>query len=126
MPRYYFRLTDGKRVLDNHKGIDLPGNAAARIDAVAFARDLKHAEVMRGWDWTGWFVAIIDQHGQRVEEVPIAIGFDCFGIRVDASVGEGRRRRIKNGLVERRTIARKKAARPGEHQRPECVDDDDR
>ena len=29
MPRYYFHLTDGKQVLNNHKGIDLPGNAAA-------------------------------------------------------------------------------------------------
>jgi hypothetical protein len=41
MPRYYFHLTDGKQVLDNHKGIDLPGNAAACTDAVALARDLK-------------------------------------------------------------------------------------
>ena len=30
MPRYYFHLTDGKQVLNNHKGIDLSGNAAAR------------------------------------------------------------------------------------------------
>ena len=29
MPRYYFRLTEGKQVLNNHKGIDLPGDAAA-------------------------------------------------------------------------------------------------
>ena len=43
MPRYYFHLTDGKQVLNNHKGIDLPGNAAAREDAVALARDLKQA-----------------------------------------------------------------------------------
>ena len=42
MPRYYFHLTDGKQVLNNHKGIDLPGNAAARDDALALARDLKH------------------------------------------------------------------------------------
>ena len=28
MPRYYFHLTDGKQLLNNHKGIDLPGNAA--------------------------------------------------------------------------------------------------
>ena len=41
MPRYYFHLTDGKQVLNNHKGIDLPGNAAVREDAVALARDLK-------------------------------------------------------------------------------------
>jgi hypothetical protein len=42
MPRYFFHLTDGEQVLDNHKGIDLPGNAAARDDAVVLARDLKH------------------------------------------------------------------------------------
>jgi len=28
MPRYYFHLTGGKQVLNNHKGIDLSGNAA--------------------------------------------------------------------------------------------------
>jgi hypothetical protein len=41
MPRYYSHPTDGKHVLNNHKGIDLPGNAAARDDALALARDLK-------------------------------------------------------------------------------------
>jgi hypothetical protein len=46
MPRYYFHLTDGKQVLNNHKGID--GNAAAREDAVALARDLEHGVVMPG------------------------------------------------------------------------------
>jgi hypothetical protein len=71
MPRYFFHLTNGKQVLDNHQGIDLPGNAAARTDAVALARDLKHGATMRDWDWTGWFVAIIDQHGHKVDEVPI-------------------------------------------------------
>ena len=72
MPCYYFLLTDGKQVLNNHKGIDLPGNAAARMDAVALARDLKHGKVMPNWDWTGWFVVIADQHGHKIEEVPIA------------------------------------------------------
>jgi hypothetical protein len=42
MPRYYFHLTDGEQVLNNHKGIDLSGNAAAREDALALARRLKH------------------------------------------------------------------------------------
>jgi len=49
MPRYFFHLTDGKNVLDNHKGIDLPGNAAAREDALDLARDLRH-EKMPGWN----------------------------------------------------------------------------
>jgi hypothetical protein len=72
MPRYYFHLTDGKQVLSNHKGIDLPGNAAAREDALALARDLEHEVVMPGWSWTGWFVTIVDEHGKKVDEVPIA------------------------------------------------------
>src|SRR5664279_1658761 len=72
MPRYYFQLTDGKQVLNNHKGIDLSGNAAARADAVALARDLKHGAAMPGWNWTGWFIVIVDQHGHKGDEVPIA------------------------------------------------------
>jgi hypothetical protein len=72
MPRYYFHLTDGKQVLNNHKGIDLSGNAAAREDALALTRNLKHGAVMPGWNWTGWFVVIVDQHGHKVDEVPIA------------------------------------------------------
>jgi len=72
MPRYFFHLTDGKNVLDNHKGIDLPGNAAAREDALDLARDLKQGETLAGWDWSRWFVVIVDQHGHKVDEVPIA------------------------------------------------------
>ncbi len=72
MPRYYFRLTDGSQALNNHKGIDLPGNAAARDEAVALARHLKHGIVMQPWDWRGWFINIIDIHGRKIDEVPIA------------------------------------------------------
>ena len=72
MPRYYFHLSDGKKVLSNHKGIDLSGNAAAREDALVLARELNHGAVMPGWDWSGWFVMIVDERGQKVDEVPIA------------------------------------------------------
>jgi hypothetical protein len=72
MPTYYFRLTNGKQVLDNHKGIDLPGDAAALTDALTLARDLKHGAAMPGWNWAGWFVAIIDWEGREVDKVPIA------------------------------------------------------
>lgn len=72
MPRYYFHLTDGLHVLNNHKGIDLAGNATARDDAVALARGLKHGAVMPGWDWNGWLVTIVDGHGHKIDEVPIA------------------------------------------------------
>jgi hypothetical protein len=36
----------------------LSGNGAAREDALALARDLKHGAVMPGRNWTGWFVVI--------------------------------------------------------------------
>ncbi len=71
MPRYYFRLTDGAQVLQNHKGIDLSGNAAARDDAVALAHHLKQGAVMQGWDWCGWFISIVDSHGHKVDEVSV-------------------------------------------------------
>jgi len=71
MPRYYFHLTDGKNVLNNHKGVDLPGNAAARENAVDLARDLRLGETMPGWNWAGWFVVVMDQRGHKVDEVPI-------------------------------------------------------
>ena len=72
MPLYYFRLTNGKQVLDNHQGVDLPGDAAARTDAVSLARNLQHGATMPGWDWTGWFVAIVNEQGRQVDEIPIA------------------------------------------------------
>jgi hypothetical protein len=72
MPRYFFHLTDGKSVLNNHKGIDLPGNAAAREDAVDLAKSLTHGAIMPGFNWAGWFVAIVDEHGHKIDEVPIA------------------------------------------------------
>jgi hypothetical protein len=72
MPRYYFHLTDGTNVLDNHQGLDLAGEAAARADALALADDLRRGAKMPGWNWAGWFVAIMDEHGKKIDEVPIA------------------------------------------------------
>lgn len=73
MARYYFRLTDGKQVLNNHKGVDLSGNAAARDVASDLARDLSHGTAMPGWDWRGWVVVIQDRHGNKIDEIPIGV-----------------------------------------------------
>jgi len=72
MPRYYFHLTDGAQLLNNHKGVDLTGDAAAREDATALARHLKHSVAMRGWDWGGWFINVVDGRGDKIEEIAIA------------------------------------------------------
>ena len=71
MPRYYFHLTDGKQVLSNHKGIDRPACRRSRRRARAGTRPQTwrgHA----GWNWRGWFVVIVDEHGHKVDEMPIA------------------------------------------------------
>jgi len=70
--RYYFRLTNGKEEVRIPEGVDLPGNAAAREEAVVLARDFKHGRAMPGRDWAGWFVTIVDKHGKKVDSVPIA------------------------------------------------------
>ena len=49
----------------------MSGNVAARTDAVALARDFKQGAAMPGWNWTGWFVVIMDQHGHKVDEAAI-------------------------------------------------------
>jgi len=72
MPRYHFRLTDGAQILENHQGIDLSGNAAARDNAIALAHHLKQGPFTQGWDWRGWFINIVDMHGRKIDEVPIA------------------------------------------------------
>jgi uncharacterized protein DUF6894 len=72
MPRYYFHLTDGKEILSNQKSLDLPGDAAAREDAMVLARDLKRGRVMADRDWAGWLVTVVDEHGHEIESVAIA------------------------------------------------------
>jgi hypothetical protein len=72
MPRYYFRITDGKEVLNAHQGLDLLGNAAAREEAVVLARELKKGKIVPRRNWDGWFIRIVDKHGHEVDTVPIA------------------------------------------------------
>jgi hypothetical protein len=72
MPRYYFHITNGQESLDNPKGMDLPGNATARQEAVVLASELRHGKAMAGRSWAGWFVTVVDQHGRQVDSVPIA------------------------------------------------------
>ena len=69
--RYFFRLTDGKDELNPHQGIDLLGNAAAREEAMRFAREVKAGRALPGRrNWGGWFVRIVDEHGKEIDTVP--------------------------------------------------------
>jgi hypothetical protein len=52
--------------------VDLPGNAAAREEALRFAGELKHGKTMPDRDWDDWFVTIVDQHGHKVDTISVA------------------------------------------------------
>jgi hypothetical protein len=68
VPRYFLNLTDGKQVVEDPEGLELPGEAAAREEAAVLARDLvAHQE----GDWSGWSVAITDEKGRQVDLVPV-------------------------------------------------------
>jgi hypothetical protein len=69
VPRYFFHLTDGHSVLEDPDGLELPGEAAARAEAVLVANDLK--ERLRPRDWSGWMVSIRDEQGNQVDSVPV-------------------------------------------------------
>ncbi|MGH6769488.1 MAG: DUF6894 family protein [Xanthobacteraceae bacterium] len=71
MPRYYFRLTDGKETLKSGEGLDLIGNAAAREEAMRLASSIKQGKTMQERKWDGWFVLVLDEHGKQVDSVPI-------------------------------------------------------
>lgn len=69
MPRYFFHLTDGTEVLDDPDGLDLPGDAAARDEAMLVASDVKTRFKPR--DWSGWFVQILDEGGRPIDRFPV-------------------------------------------------------
>ncbi len=60
-----FHLTDGDHVLDDPDGLELPGEAAAREEAILVTDDLKQR--LKPRDWTGWVVSIRDEQGNQVE-----------------------------------------------------------
>ena len=65
MPRYFFNLTFGKRILPDDEGVELPSRSAARNEALAVIRDLSKSEV--GGNprrWASWFLQVVDDGGQ--------------------------------------------------------------
>lgn len=71
MPRYTFHLTDGKEVLKAPRALDLPGRAAARDEALRFARELKQEQARSDRSWQGWFVEVKDRHGKVIERIAV-------------------------------------------------------
>jgi hypothetical protein len=48
VPRFFFHIRGGEIECDDEEGLDLPGEGAARYEAVRSARDLLAAAVLEG------------------------------------------------------------------------------
>jgi len=71
MPHYRFELTDGQEVIEDQEGLELPGPAAAREEAAKLAADLSEGRLYGERQWAGWRVAILDEHGNTVDQIPV-------------------------------------------------------
>jgi hypothetical protein len=64
MPRYFFHLAFGGRLVPDEEGVELPDRSAARDEALAVIRDLSDRRT--GGNprrWAGWFLQVADEQG---------------------------------------------------------------
>lgn len=68
--RYYFDVTNGRQVLDR-RGMDLPDEAAARIEAGNVADGLTSLQRGFGGRVAGGRVVVIDENGVEILAVSV-------------------------------------------------------
>ena len=59
MPRYFFHLSFGQRVVPDEEGVELPNRTAARDEALAAVRELTNPISQRRW--ASWFIDLADE-----------------------------------------------------------------
>src|SRR5262245_33252336 len=65
MPRYFFHLRFGKRLLPDEEGIELPNRSAARDEALGAVCELADTKTGRpSRRWAGWFLQVTDEFGE--------------------------------------------------------------
>jgi hypothetical protein len=65
MPRYFFHLSFGQRLVPDDEGVELPNRSAARDEALAVVRELANPEVGgNARRWASWFLQVADDAGQ--------------------------------------------------------------
>jgi hypothetical protein len=63
MPRYFFNVIAGKKIISDLEGTDLPDADAAREEALKDARALMSAAILDGWDISGRSIDIRSESG---------------------------------------------------------------
>jgi len=62
MPRYFFHLRFGQRVVPDEEGVELPNRTVARDEALAAVRELTNPKVSQR-RWASWFIDVADESG---------------------------------------------------------------
>lgn len=61
VPRFYFHVCNGNGFVEDEEGRDLPDREAARVEALAGARDIMAAELLNGEIDLGSFIEVEDE-----------------------------------------------------------------
>jgi hypothetical protein len=65
MPRYFFNLSFGQRVVRDDEGVDLANRSAARDEALGVIRDLANPKIGgHSRRWASWFLEVADDRGR--------------------------------------------------------------
>jgi hypothetical protein len=84
MPKFYFNLTDGKRLVIDEEGDELADTSAARIHALELAelaRDLIDTDSSINRDWFEFAFQIVDETGREVALVDFSEVVEATGAR---------------------------------------------
>jgi hypothetical protein len=97
MPRYFFHLSFGQRLVPDEEGVELPNRSAAREEALAVVRELANPEVGGSAKrWASWFLQVADDEGQFFRT---PVGYPALEIvtaeRQELEAEERRIRRIR-------------------------------
>jgi hypothetical protein len=75
MPRYFFHISDGKRVFSDGNGVELTGVGDARRYVVAHIRELRGVLLDKGiYSWSGRSVIVSNEKKETILE----LGFDLM------------------------------------------------
>jgi len=107
MPRYFFHLSFGQRLVPDEEGVELPNRSAAREEALAVVRELANPEVGgNAKRWASWFLQVADDEGQFFRT---PVGYPALEIvTADGQELEAEERRIRPDPATR--LARQGAA----------------
>jgi hypothetical protein len=68
MPLFYFHLNDGKKMILDDVGRELPDRNTARQEAIKDIADIRIGRFeMIAHQWTGWSLTICDHDGHPLE-----------------------------------------------------------